>query len=191
MVRYRPTVRGHPMRLWPKSLKWRTILLTLLGLGGSATVAYLLNRTAVDGWVTGVQKQIQAAEIRQDRLGISKNSPHAPIRDLGNGLFRRGSSADEWFAKHPPARRRQHDEYVAATYEEGGLTVIARDGRLVFARSTLCEYFGFASEADDEAYQESHARWLQEYFSARAAVVGVAPDAIALRPWHYLPPASR
>ncbi len=169
------------MRLWPRSLKWRTILLTLLVTASSLVVAYFVNRSAVDGWCDDVQGWMKEQRERQERIDRLKSSDEPFLRDLARGEFGRGSSADEWLAKHPPTECIRHDNYVTMIYGDGHLLsphVIAEGGKLVHAHcgwfEIYTEFFTFRSEIAKNAWSESFKRWHQGYNATMPAVLGVA-----------------
>jgi hypothetical protein len=159
------------MRLLPRSLKWRTVLLTLLGL-----VA-----VGVSGWWT-FRTQISAYVKQQQTLDKLRRSPHAIDRAVGSGELRVGMSVDEFAATHPPRDRLQHDEYDTLSYEgnhrRDSIRVIAVNGRIVFAGERVDEpagvFVGGMSADECGAYIASIRRWSERYIVGRAALGGVA-----------------
>jgi hypothetical protein len=168
------------MRLWPKSLKWRAILLTLLVTASSCGVTCLLNPSMVDDWVFPARKWVEHQVERQKEIDRLKESEHASLRDLAHGEFGRGSSADEWFAKHPPTQCFRHDNYITAHYlrDEFGifLVVISRDSELIHAHIgyTYYDFFTFRTKAEEKDYADSFERWHKGYCATMPAVLGVA-----------------
>lgn len=185
------------MRLWPKSLKWRTILLTLLVTASSLVVAYFVNRSAVDGWCDDVHGWMKEQRDRQERIHRLKSSDEPFLRDLARGEFGRGSSADEWLAKHPPTECIRHDNYVTMLYGRGNFLspqVIAQDGKLVHAHygafTFLTEFFTFRNDAEETAWGDSFRKWDRDQNAARAAVIGVAPLARGRDARDFPPPSD-
>lgn len=168
------------MRLWPKSLKWRTILLTILVVASSCGVTCLLKPSLVDDWVFPARKWVEYQLERQERIDRLKESEHAFHRDLARGEFGRGSSADEWFAKHPPTECMRHDNYITAYYANVNMyivqVVIAQDGKLIqaYCGPTHTEFFTFRTKADENDYADSFKRWHRGHCAAMPAVLGVA-----------------
>lgn len=167
------------MRLWPKSLKWRAILLTMLVTASSLSVACVLNLSTVAGWANTARHWVEDQHDRQKKIDQLKHSEHAFHRDLARGEFGRGSSAEEWFAKHPPSWCARHDNYITAFYETEeriDQVVVAQDGKLVSAHIswTLYDFFTFRTEADENDYVYSFRRWHQGYCATMPAVLGVA-----------------
>lgn len=174
------------MRLWPKSLKWRTVLLSLLGLVG----------VVVSGWWT-FRVQINAFVKQQKTLNALRHSPHALDRTVGSGELRVGASVEEFAAAHPPKSRLRHDEYETLRYEgnvrRNSLVVIAVDGVIVFAGT---DYDGPAGElvgrfsADDAAaYRASIRRWSARHTVGKAAVCGIASTG-SQNPWDFPTPPT-
>jgi hypothetical protein len=185
------------MPLLPRSLKWRAILLTLLVTASSLIVAYFLNRSTVDGWWGDVELWMKEQRERQERIDRLKESDHPYLRALARGEFGRGSSADEWLAKHPPTECIRHDNYVTMIYGEGHLLcphVIARDGKLVHAHcgafTFLTEFFTFRNEGEQTAWSDSFKRWAQDDNATHAAVIGVAPLARGRDARDFPPPTG-
>jgi hypothetical protein len=115
------------MRLWPKSLKWRTILLTLLGLvavGG--TVVYVWGRPIKNH----VREQLEIFGLRDD--------PHLVTRGLARGEIGPNTSIEELIACHPPDEVLRSGRFVRASYftDRGGTHVVAVNGRP--ARASFC-----------------------------------------------------
>lgn len=179
------------MRLWPKSLKWRAIVLTLIVTASSCGVTCLLNPSMVDEWVFTARVWMRNQLERQERIDRLKESEHASLRDLARGEFGRGSTADEWFAKHPPTWCVRHDNYITAYYardEEIILEVIAQDGELIHAHIgyTYYDFFTFRTKADQNAHADSLTRWVRFNNLTLPGVVGVA----AAVPRHFPPPTG-
>lgn len=169
------------MRLWPKSLKWRTILLTLLGL-----VA-----VGVSVWWT-FRADIAVFVRQQKTLSVLRNSPHALDRAVGNGELRVGVSVDEWAAAHPPRSRCRHDEYDTLMYEGNHryapLRVIAVDGVIVFAGTDITDpLVGVLSSDESAAYFNSLKRWSARRIAGLTAVSGVAGSG-SLDRWSFPTP---
>ncbi len=158
------------MRLWPKSLKWRTILLTLLGLvavGG--TVGFVWWREIWDhfNW------QKQMATLRE--------SPHPLTRKLARGEVRAGDSINEVMASYPPERVWQIGRFTEAHYGNNP-DLIAMDGRLVFARSgwgtpgTII--FKVMSPAEEREWSEGWTAYydlqIEDWKCRHSALCGVA-----------------
>jgi hypothetical protein len=167
------------MRLWPKSLKWRAILLTLLVTASNCGVTCLLNPSMVDDWIFPARVWMRNQLERQERIDKLKESEHAFHRDLALGEFGRESSADKWLAKHPPTVCARHDNYITALYERNEYTILvvnAQDGKLVHAHCgpTHTDFFTFRTKADENAYSDSFKRWYQGYCATMPAVLGVA-----------------
>src|SRR5262245_29097945 len=109
------------MPLLPRSLKWRTILLTLLGLAAVlGPVGYFYWRPMC-GYV---QNQLQIIHER--------DSAHPVARGLARGEIRAGMSVEELIVTHPPKRVTRHGRFVDVDYEHGP-DLIAMDGKLVGA----------------------------------------------------------
>ena len=170
------------MRLLPRSLKWRTILLTLLGLiaiGGSVWYTF---RADISQFVKQ-QRQL-------DRMRKSKS----PVDQMiGRGELREGASVAELADAYPPADRIRHDEYETLKYDmkwvRVNLWVIAVDGRVVYAGSDPGSepgYVGQMSPNDYWRYQASLLRWERNLIAGMAAVNGVAA-AGTLDPQHFPP----
>jgi len=167
------------MRLIPRTLKWRAILLTLLVTASGLTVACVLNLATVDEWIFPTRVWVTNQLERQQRIDRLKESEEPYLRDLARGEFGPGSSADEWFAKHPPTECMRHDNYITAFYVRNEYTiqvVIAQDGKLVHAHCgpTHTEFFTFRTKADENDYVASYERWHKGYCAAMPAVLGVA-----------------
>ncbi len=158
------------MRLIPRTLKWRTILLTLLGL-----VA-----VGVSLWWT-FRAEINAFVKRQQLLDKMRNCRHTFDNALGNGELREGMPVEEWVAAHPPKSRFRHDQYESLIYEgsarRDSLCVIAIDGVIVFAGTDTTQpehtIVGSLSPTEVRAYDASVRRWRQNQIAGRAAVFGV------------------
>lgn len=170
------------MRLLPRSLKWRTRLLTLLGLAGVIGTALYVWWRPITGFVS---QRVATVEFWND--------PDPLTRGLARGEFREGSPVDELIAAHPPQHTIVYDRYTQLDYPNG-VTVLARDGRLVYAthlveRATffnslgdreLWGYFcGYSNHLDTEArLQEEQDRWDRFYdHDPHIAVAGVAGNA--------------
>ena len=167
------------MRLWPKSLKWRTILLTLLALVAViGTVLYVWWRP-----ITGfVSQRVATVEFWDDSDPLT--------RGLARGEIREGSQVDELIAAYPPQHTIVYDRYTQLHYQNG-VAVLARDGRLAHAcyipeRATFFdsldvgEYWAFAcgwvkQTQTDDRLQGEQDRWDRFYnHDPHIAVAGVA-----------------
>ena len=152
------------MRLIPRTLKWRTILLTLLGLAAVGASVWWTFRAEISAFVK-----------RQQTLDKLRHSPHALDRTVGSGELRAGMPVVEFVTTHPPKSRLRHDEYETLMFEgshrlsTGSLRVIAVDGVIVFAGTDTTEpLVGKLSPDEAAAYGASIRR------CARRLVLG--PD---------------
>ncbi|MCU0704946.1 MAG: hypothetical protein MUF18_13295 [Fimbriiglobus sp.] len=153
------------------SLKWQTLLLTLLGV-----IAIV-----VSVWWT-YRGQIRTFAQRQQTLAALRSSPHAIDRDLGVGRIRVGMTVDELVAAHPPKSRTRHDDYDTLIYDgnhrRDSLRVIAVDGVVVYAGGTSErpseQFAGGLSRGEEAAYTASILRWSKRCLAARMGLVGVA-----------------
>jgi hypothetical protein len=181
------------MRVWPKSLKGRTILLTLLGLMGVIGTAGYVWWRPIRGYV---HNQLQI--IRE------RDSDDPVVRGLARGEIRAGSSLDDLIAAHPPKRVERFGRF-ADVYFANGVMVIAVDGKLVFAREGWCShctvFFNHFTPADSQEYEScsaaNHDRQVEEWKNAHGAVGGFAgcveywaplrnlanPDPYTEQPW--------
>lgn len=161
------------MRLWPHSLRWRTILLTLLGL-----IA-----VGVSVWWT-FRADISAFVKRQQLLASMRKCRHPLDNALGDGELREGMSVEEWAAAHPPETCTRHDRLVTLRYEgtvrRDSLRVVAVDGVIVYAgtepydpspESTLV---GSLSPDEAAAYRASILRWSARHTVGKALACGIA-----------------
>lgn len=157
------------MRLWPKSLKWRTTLLTLLGLvavGG--TVGYVWWRP-IGGCVSN-----------QMQIWKDRDSAHPVTRGLARGEIRAGSSVDELIAAHPPKRVERHGRFMDLRYADGP-TVTAMDGKLILAQLGWCShstiYFNRLSLAEEKEWSASSSaeydRQIEEKMLSHGSVGGL------------------
>ncbi len=169
------------MRLLPRSLKWRAILLTLLGLvavGGSV-------------WWT-FRADISAFVKRQQVLDDLRKSPLAIDQCIGGGQFHVGVSVEEWIAAHPPKSHIRHDEYDTLTYQltvrRDSPRVIAVNGAIVFADTESGQpknaLAGNLSPDESAAYWRSFLRWQARQTVGQAAVCGIAHPA-SQNPWNF------
>jgi hypothetical protein len=182
------------MKLTPRSLKWRAIWVTLLASVSTLASVYYWQKSTIDGWVSDVRSEYASWREMLDRIERMKTGNDPVLRDLARGEFGRGSSVDEWLAKHPPTDCIRHDNYVTAIYGKMGLIsphVVAEDGRLVHAGcgafTFSTEFFTFRTEADQKRWSKSIHREWQFELAAQAAVVGIAPLA-RYRDASYFPP---
>ena len=115
------------MRLWPKSLKWQAVLLTLVGLLA----------VGVSGWFTFGQS-IRYAIGNQVEIHSLRGDPHPVTRGLARDEIRAGMSVEELIATHTPDELFRSGQFVRAYYlsERGGTYVVAVDGRV--ARGAFC-----------------------------------------------------
>jgi hypothetical protein len=172
------------MPLLPRSLKWRTILLILLGLIAVGVSAWWTFRADITAYI---KLQQQLARFRDSTQPID--------RAVGNGGIRVGMPVDEWVAAYPPKCRIRHDEYETLSYDanarRGRMTVIAVDGVIVFAGTNEDSVEGsFAGRlsADQVAdYRASLLRWAARYTVANAVIGGVATTG-SQNPWDFPTP---
>jgi hypothetical protein len=157
------------MRLWPRSLKWRTILLTLLGLVAVGGTAGYVWWRPIRGYVSNQM------EIWKDR-----DSEHPVTRGLARGEIRAGSSVEELIATHPPKRVARHGRFVDVTYADGPC-LTAMDGKLVLAYLGWCSqstvYFNHLSPAEEREWSDSSSaeldRRIEEWKNLHGAVGGL------------------
>lgn len=170
------------MRLWPKSLKWRTILLTLLGLMGViGTAGYV--------WWRPINRYV----YNQLQIMHERDSADPVARGLARGEIRAGSSVDDLIAAHPPKRVDHFGRFTDVTYPNS-LTVIAVDGKLTFAQYGWCShstiFFNHFTPADAQEYEAcaaaDHERRMEEARCQHSAVCGVAAMMPHYSPFHKL-----
>jgi hypothetical protein len=108
------------MKLIPRSLKWRTILLTVWVLTSVfGTVWYFYGRD--------IEQHI-ARGIGNYRL---RDSEDAVVRGFARGEFGPGSSVVELIEKHPPSHVKRWGRFTNVTYED--VFVVAMNGKLLCA----------------------------------------------------------
>jgi hypothetical protein len=174
------------MPLVPRSLKWRTILLTLLGL-----IA-----VGVSGWWT-FRADVTAYIKLQQTLAKFRDSTQPIDRAVGGGGIRAGMPVDEWADAFPPKYRFRHDEYQTLRYDASArrekMTVIAVDGKVVFAGTDEnrleCSFAGRLSPDEVVAYRASILRWVSRYTVAKAMVGGIAFTG-SQNPWDFPTPLT-
>lgn len=109
------------MRLIPRTLKWRAILLTLLGLvavGG--TVGYV--------WWQPIREYIH----NQSAIARLREDPDPLTRALARGEVRAGTSVADLTTTYTPVDVIRSGRYTQFSYPNG-LTILAKDGRLAYA----------------------------------------------------------
>lgn len=163
------------MRLFPKSLRWRVILLTLLGL----------TAIGVSVWAT-FGRAIEAAVRRQLVLLALRDDPHPVTRGLARGEIGPHTSIEELIAAHPPDDLRRSGRYVRATYRSrrGVTHVVAVDGRPAAAMhwgwfEEGATFFDHMTPDENNPFypMTMDAEWSREvrdYYLAHAALGGVA-----------------
>jgi hypothetical protein len=170
------------MRLWPKSLRGRTNLLTLLGLVAVVGTAGYVWWRPINGYV-----------YHQLRIIRERDSAHPVARGLARGEIRAGSSVDDLIAAHPPKRVDRFGRFADVTYDDC-LTLIAVDGKLVFARHGWCShstiFFNHFTPADSQEYEAcsvaEDARRMEDDRCPHRAVCGVAAMMPNYHPFHML-----
>ena len=113
------------MRLLPKSLKWRVILLTLVGL----------TAIGVSVWVA-FGRDIIDTLFHHGRISSLRNSPHPVTRGLARGEIGPHTPVEELMATHPPDKVFRSGRFVRISYywgQPGRTHVVAVDGRLLYA----------------------------------------------------------
>jgi hypothetical protein len=89
---------------------------------------------------------------------------HPVWKDLHAGRIHQGQSVEEVIAQTHPVRVDRLDHFVVLDYQEGfsftGITVVARDGRLVDAEAWSCTwqrtFFQTWSSAERDAFWQAH-----------------------------------
>lgn len=116
------------MPFLPRSLKWRTILFTLVGLlsiGLSVWATWGRDiEFAIREQMAIHENQLRIRNLREDQDPV--------MRGLARGEIRAGDSVEELIAAHPPERVARHERYVELEYSFW-LKVVAKDGQLVMA----------------------------------------------------------
>ncbi len=112
------------MRLLPRSLKWRAILLTLLGLAAViGTAGYVWWRPI---WLH-TQSQVEIVCLRED--------PHPVTRGLARGEIGPQTDIEQMISAHRPDELLRSGQFVRASYytdrgaDRGGTHVVAVNGR--------------------------------------------------------------
>jgi len=143
------------MRLWPKSLKWRTILLTLFGLlSVLVSVGVFCGRDIY----RAVRQHAGNFELRDD--------PDPIVRALARGEIHSGSDIEEVKAKYPPKHETRIAEFVQFEYPgpqgyQHGPHIIAVNGRLAFARQSEYRSYCPSHEFFDTLTEQEAARYCQ------------------------------
>lgn len=157
------------MRLWPKSLKWRTILFTLVGLTAViGTAGYI--------WWRPISRYVS----NQLQIIHERDNAHPVTRGLARGEIRAGSSLDELIAAYPPKRVQRFGRFADVDYKDGP-SLIAVDGNLVFARYGWCShatiFFNHFSPALEQEYSSSSSaeydRQIEEKMLSHGSVGGL------------------
>jgi len=175
------------MRLWPRSLKWRTILLTLLGLVAIGGTAGYVWWRPIGGYISN---QIAIWKDRDDA--------HPVTRGLARGEIRAGMSVEELIATHPPKCVDRHGRFADVRYADGP-TLTAMDGKLVLAQLGWCShstiYFNTLSATEEKEWSDSSSaeydRKIEEKMNAHGSVGGLMGCAAydwQLRELAYPPP---
>jgi hypothetical protein len=158
------------MPLLPRSLKWRTILLTLLGLFAVGVSAWWTFRVRVSAFVS---QQFALARLR--------NGDDPVAREFARGRFAPDTPLDELLAEHPSPDVLRYDRYTLVMYEPGGVAVLAVDGRVRKANTRgpgWHSFFDTLTPAEQSANDLAFTRWQAagefEQQSALAAVAGPA-----------------
>lgn len=152
------------MRMWPRSLKWRTILLTLLGLVAiGVTAGYM--------WWRPIWEHLKW----QREMATLRESPHPLTRKLARGEVRPGASIEELLEQYPPVKLWRFGRFTEAHYGNNP-DLIAMDGRLVFARSgwgtSGTIVFNTMSPAEEREWSESWSEYYDRRSDGRKAAHG-------------------
>jgi hypothetical protein len=109
---------------------------------------------------------IRAHWSQQRRAVVAASeSSHPVVTELAVGMISPGDPIDALVTRHPPTDRFVHDRYTTVCYVEGNREtyIVARDGRLMFARQCgygvhSCTFFSTMTRDDEQDWSASFQR---------------------------------
>jgi hypothetical protein len=148
-----------------RTARWTLITLGVIAVTGVAV--YVRNGRAVESYLA-----------EHARFVGYRTGDDPVLRDLAAGRIKRGDSVEELIATYPPDRIVRHANYVTLSYGVGkdglmsfeGVTVVARNGKLVAAAAWSCTYVdvffrdesalgGYGPSYEAEMHRQSQAKW--------------------------------
>jgi hypothetical protein len=152
---------------------WSPALLGIATMIGGAGVVWYVNREAIREYLDHHRRVARAAWA----------SSHPVVGELARGTVRPGDPVEGVVSRHPPTHSLTHGRYTTVCYVEGNREtyLVARDGRLVFARQGghrvhRCTFFATWTRAEEADWGASRERAVAELArhraAARAAVAG-------------------
>lgn len=151
------------MRLIPKSLKWRTLLLTAWALAVVFGTIWYFHGGDIKRYVNRHRENYRL-----------RDHDDPVIRGLARGEIGPGASIDEFIATHKPKRVLRHGRFVEVGHQS--VVLVAMDGKLISAYYGGHIFFYQLSEADELAHLASRSNFFEQERQAwrdrHAAVAG-------------------
>lgn len=173
----------------------RDVAVVGLVVGTVSSIAYPFVRADLADFLF---RQARGTRFEKPVVAWALQDARNPVtRDFARGRFKAGDPVESVTAAHPPVRAVRHGRHTTLEYGGcfEGVTVYARDGKLVQASIWSCtfshEYFNAWEPGEALVARVSYGRFLDaEREGQRLAALAVAGPAATIDPWTLPQPAT-